>query len=207
MAGDAAQFREALLAVDRERARRLFAEGLAGGLALDAVENMVVPALDAIGVGWEEGTVALSQVYMAGRICEELVQEALGAEKEQPERTPRVAVGVLEDFHFLGKRIVLSVLRAAGISVLDYGHITAEEAVRRPLEDGIGLLLLSTLMLPSALQVRRVTAGLEGRVQVVVGGAPFRFDPELWREVGADGTGATSAHALRLVRRWLEAHP
>ncbi len=207
MSAESQQFQEALLAVDRDRTRRLFAQRLAGGSALAGVETMVVPALDAIGTGWEEGTVALSQVYMAGRICEELVQEALGTPGVPQEGAPRVAVGVLEDFHFLGKRIVVSVLRAAGIHVLDYGHLTAEDAVRRPLEDRIGLLLLSTLMLPSALNVKEVTAALAGRVQVAVGGAPFRFDPELWREVGADATGTTSAHALRLVRRWLETHP
>ena len=41
------------------------------------MEKLVVPALERIGAGWEQGRVALSQVYMSGRICEELVDTLL----------------------------------------------------------------------------------------------------------------------------------
>lgn len=47
----------------------------------------MVPALDRIGTGWENGTIALSQVYMSGRICEEVVDDLLptGAPKGKQE--------------------------------------------------------------------------------------------------------------------------
>lgn len=54
------------------------------------------------------------------------------------------------------------------------------------------MLMLSVLMLRSALDVSRVRAGLRagGRgVVLVVGGAPFRLDPGLAAEVGGRSRG------------------
>ncbi len=198
-------FLEALLAVDRWRAREILEREQSRSSIQEAVEEVVVPALDAIGAGWETGAVSLSQVYLAGKICEELVESALDEEIDQTKGSPEVAIGVLDDYHFLGKRIVTSAVRSAGIPVQDYGHVGVEEAVERTLTEGVRILLLSTLMLPSALQIREVTHRIherDGRVRIVVGGAPFRFDSQLWREVGADAMGASSANAVTIVRRF-----
>ena len=57
-------------------------------------------------------------------------------------------------------------------------------------------------MLPSALQVREVRAGLwaaGANVRLIVGGAPFRLDAHLWQEVGADAMGRNAAEAVALV--------
>ena len=42
------------------------------------IDDLVVPALEKIGLSWEQGRVSLSQVYMAGRICEKAVEKSLG---------------------------------------------------------------------------------------------------------------------------------
>ena len=59
-------------------------------------------------------------------------------------------------------------------------------------------------MLPAALRVKDLQCALkEGgiRVKVIVGGAPFRFDPLLWKDVGADGVGNNAGDALDIVRK------
>jgi len=38
-------------------------------------------------------------------------------------------------------------------------------------------------------------------IKVVVGGAPFLFDEELWREVGADAMGRSASDAVAIVER------
>ncbi|MDZ7777050.1 MAG: hypothetical protein U5L09_16260 [Bacteroidales bacterium] len=51
-------------------------------------------------------------------------------------------------------------------------------------KEKIKILLLSVLMLPSALHVKDLKQKLNGTgVKIVVGGAPFRFDENLWKEV------------------------
>jgi methanogenic corrinoid protein MtbC1 len=75
---------------------------------------------------------------------------------------------------------------------------------------GLRVLLVSTLMLRAALQVRHLVRLLQSAgspVRVVVGGAPFRLDPGLWKEVGADAMGFTASDALPLLERYVKELP
>lgn len=200
-------FELALLALDRVAPERLFEQAAAGPDGLRAAVRLVGDSLERIGAGWERGTVALSQVYMAGRICEELVDRLLPPGDPQRTDQPRLGLAVLADHHLLGMRIVRATLRAAGYAVTDFGHgIGARELAGRATADGIEVLLVSTLMLSSALQVRELGALLragDARVKLVVGGAPFLFDERLWREVGADAMGRCATDAPRIVEQIL----
>ena len=172
-----------------------------------AVEELMVPALIRLGEEWNAGKVALSQIYMSSRICEDIVERMLPATATERKGHPRLAIAVLCDYHTLGKRIVLSVMRASGFDVLDYGRMEVDELVKRVLADDVKILLISVLMLPSALKVKALRAALEAkgsRVRIAVGGAPFLFDPDLWREVGADAMGRNAAEAVSIVQRWRE---
>lgn len=195
-------FRQALLEFDQPEAARLL-DGMCGGWQ-ERIEAVVVPALEHIGAEWEAGSVSLSQVYMSGRICEELIDALLPTAIPQRRTSPRIGLAVLEDYHLLGKRLVYSVLRASGHEVLDYGQVQAGELIHRAATDRLEILMISVLMLNSALKVAQVCAGLARlprRPLVVVGGAPFRLDAELWREVGADAMGRTAASSVELVHR------
>jgi methanogenic corrinoid protein MtbC1 len=199
------QLREALESLDRARVEPVLAEALRTLEPVEALESLLIPVLARLGDDWCAGKVALSQIYMTGRICEDLVERLLPARPAEAGAPPRRAIAVLDDYHMLGKRIVLSVLRASGIAVLDYGRMSVQPLVERVLSDGIEQLLLSVLMLPSALEVKAVRAALARRgqrVRIAVGGAPFHLDPELWREVGADACGRSAADAVTIVRRW-----
>ncbi|MBK1646408.1 cobalamin-binding protein [Thiocapsa imhoffii] len=200
-------FLDALLSMDRVVARRMLVDLNPEAALIDIVEPLVVPALERIGVLWEQGEVSLSQVYMSGRICEEIIDELLPACDLRRIDQPAMAIAVLDDHHFLGKRMVCSVLRASGYELKDYGAVDGRTLVERVMRDQIRILLISTLMLPSALRVRAVKDALERmgcRPLIVVGGAPFRFDAELWREVGADAMAGTAAEGISIVRALIE---
>jgi trimethylamine corrinoid protein len=201
-------FELALLSTDDVAARREFAAVAEHEGTFGAMETLVVPALERIGDAWEAGDLALAQLYLAGRIAEEVVTAALPAVTRFVGGVPPIAIAVLEDHHVLGKRLVLSALRAAGYGVADYGRgVGVDDLVARCGADRPRILLVSTLMLSSALRVQDLAAGLAGldqRPALIVGGAPFRLDPELWREVGADAGGRTSTDAITLVRHFLE---
>lgn len=194
----------ALVALDR-----LLLRGIIQGLAAkykssEILENYLTPALEAIGEGWYRSSFSLSQVYMSGKICEELIDELLPKAKgSRP--SPRIAVAVLNDFHPLGKKMVAAHLRSAGFNVKDYGAgCEAAELVESVRADSIEVLLISTLMLPSALNVRHVREGLDElglKTKIIVGGAPFLFDTELWKEVGADLMGRHASEAISLVKQ------
>ncbi len=210
-------FLAALLAIDRHKLGEM-ATAVAAAEPLAAIDELVVPALEEIGARWEQGKVSLSQVYMSGRLCEELFSQLQpseaagldGRDESEPNRPLRIAISTLDDYHLLGKRMVAAVLRASGYPLQDYGTANAASLAEWVERDRIQILLLSVLMLPSALRVQELRKLLDAagvQVHLLVGGAPFRFDPNLWREVGADGTGASAADALALVRAAEETLP
>jgi methanogenic corrinoid protein MtbC1 len=201
-------FADKLLVLDRIGAEQMLAEARAQDAPLKAVERLVVPALEEIGKRWEQGSAALAQVYMSSRICEELVDKLLPPSSPERILRPKIGIALLDDYHALGKTIVCAALRASGYELCDYGRLTAPELAERICHDEVKIVLISTLMLRSALQIKQVKILLVAAgsaTKIIVGGAPFRFDPELWREVGADATGSNAAEAVRAVARCVEA--
>ena len=199
-------FRDSLEMLDRVGAERIFHQALASMSPIEAVERLVIPALEDIGEAWQNGHVALSQIYMCGRFCEQLVETVLPPSDPDRKSQPRSAIVVLNDYHMLGKRIVYSMMRASGYELFDYGRLDVDELITRVLSDRIRVLLISVLILPSALRIADVCKALRAAnpaIKILVGGAPFMFDDALWREVGADAMGRNAAEAVTIVERWM----
>ncbi len=202
-----ADFQQSLLSLDKLKANELFNEVLTNSSPMQVVENFVVPALVNIGQAWHDGSLALSQIYMSGRLCEEMVERVLPPSDPDRKHQPHSAIVVLNDYHLLGKRIVYSVMRASGFEIYDYGRMTVDEVVERAIRDQIRILLVSVLMLPSALKIRELRKALDEKgsnIKILVGGAPFLFDAELWQDVGADAMGKTATDAVKIVESWME---
>ena len=195
-----------LLLLDKEAAEKLLMEASEKGTAIEIASQIITATLKKIGDNWEDGSVALSQVYMSGIICEELIDKILPPQSPVRFKQPKMAIGVFEDYHMLGKRIVYSSLRASGFELTDLGGgLTIDYLVETIKKEQIRIMLLSVLMLPSALHIKELKEKLKDvDVKILVGGAPFRFDAELWKEVGADGFGKDSSEAIQLVTKLAE---
>jgi monomethylamine corrinoid protein len=143
---------------------------------------------------------------MSSIICEELIEKLLPPQSPVRKIQPKMAIGVFEDYHLLGKRIVYSTLRASGFELMDLGGgLTADQLIEIVKKEEIKILLLSSLMLPSALHIKKLKPMLkDSDVKIVVGGAPFRFDKELWIEVEADAFGNDSSEAVAIVTKMME---
>jgi methylmalonyl-CoA mutase cobalamin-binding domain/chain len=118
---------------------------------------------------------------------------------------PVVVLGNAEqDFHDLGRRIVGLCLRGAGYRVIDLGLSVPNEALLRAAEEhGARVIGVSSLLLQTAKQIPRLKELLVQRgrdnIRLIVGGAPFRVDPELHEKFGADGVARDPLEAIRLV--------
>ena len=204
------RFKRALRELDRTTLHNIVNTQLENGVPDNGrfLDSLVVPAMDNLGELWERGDVSLAQLYLAGRICEELMDVIPYEMKASQPGQPQIAIAVLGDYHVLGKRMVLSALRSASIDVLDLGHgLTADDCVQEARNRHVEILLLSVLMLPSALKVKDVRAKLGRDIRIIVGGAPFRLDQRLAAEVGADAMGRNSAEATRIVSRLIGRTP
>lgn len=200
------QIEQALLSLDEEAAVQIIREALNESSPGKIAGDLISATLVRIGDSWESGNLSLSQVYMSGIICEKVIDKILPPQSPIRKSQPKMAIAVLEDFHLLGKRIIFSTLRASGYELLDLGGgLSIERIVDHVKTKEIKILLLSVLMLPSALRIKELKTQLSDvDVTIVVGGAPFRFDNQLWQEVGADYYGKDSSEALEIVSKIME---
>jgi len=195
-------FKNALLQSDKNTAGQILQNQLEKSKKIEMLESMLTPALEDIGLEWVNGDVSLIQVYMSGRICEELINNILEESKTGNTKHPVTAITCLTDNHLLGKRILLSLFKTRGYNLIDYGGgISVEDLFKKIQEDKVEILLVSTLMLNSALKIADLKELIDKarmKTLIVAGGAPFRFDKNLWREVGADYTADTAIEGLNL---------
>jgi methylmalonyl-CoA mutase cobalamin-binding domain/chain len=210
----------ALLDTDRARALATVERAVDAGVAPeDAVFGIVIPAIErmmaSVGRGRE---VSLAQHFLAARIATEVTESLMPRFTRARESLGRVVLGnAANDFHGLGRRIVAGCLRALQIDVVDLGlDVSPERFVDTAVEQDATVIGVSSMMVHTArgpngpMGVRRVLRerGLEDRVRLVVGGAPYRFDPELWRVVGADTWAESGLAAGRVIAGLLrEARP
>lgn len=197
------EFEKALLQINRIRAAEIFEKCYLQENRFDLLEQLAIQSLERIGDGWEKGTISLSQVYMSGVICEELIDKYLPKMMDKRINAPKIAITVLLDHHSLGKRMVYSILRAGGFEIMDFGYgISVDDLVEKVRDNEIEILLISTLMLSSALKVKEVKEQLTQlniAPKIVVGGAPFRFDKNLWQTVGADADGKSASSVIKTI--------
>jgi methanogenic corrinoid protein MtbC1 len=93
-------------------------------------------------------------------------------------------------------------------NVHDLGiNVTPEKFVNEALNVKAEIIGVSSMMVHTtlgeegALGVRKILKerGLESRIKLIVGGAPYRFDPELYKKVNADGWSDNAIEVVSLV--------
>jgi methylmalonyl-CoA mutase cobalamin-binding domain/chain len=107
------------------------------------------------------------------------------------------------DIHEIGKTLVATLMRAAGLEVHDLGvDVPSDKFVDAVREFNADLLGLSALLTTTMTQQKNVidaltAAGLRDKVKVMVGGAPISAS---WsKEIGADAYADNAAGAARLA--------
>ena len=159
---------------------------------LDIVNTEIIPALDAVGVGFENKTVYLPQLLMSAeaaksafaRIKERLESDASG----NNDGMPVVLATVHGDIHDIGKNIVRLLLENYGFAVSDLGRDVTPEAVADEVErlhaPLVGLSALMTTTVPAMEETIKLLRERTPWCKVAVGGAVL--NKEYADRIGAD---------------------
>jgi methanogenic corrinoid protein MtbC1 len=203
---------DAVFETDREKAKAIIEEALEQGmLAEDAVFTLVVPGIERMLSAFiEKREATLSQHFVAARIADEMVDFLSPRFSRSVGQARVVVVGTPPgDFHGLGKKILSGLLRARMFEVVDLGlSVEPERFVDEATARGAKVIAVSSMMLHTAIGERGPKAvralldarSLSGEVRLIVGGAPYKFDDGLYREVGADAWSPTALGGVALVR-------
>jgi len=205
------QYNEAIMDTDRDKALLVVRDALSLGISPEEVVfEVVVPAIELMMQSISENQgVSLAQHFMTAQIASEVVDEMVPQFKQAPDIIGRVVIGTAQgDFHGLGKRIVSGCLKAMMIEVTDLGlNVAPERFVDEAVARDAQVIAISSMMVHTAKgengcrRVRQLLKeqGLESRIRIAVGGAPYRFDPDLYRTVGADAWAENGILASRMI--------
>jgi 5-methyltetrahydrofolate--homocysteine methyltransferase len=205
-----------LFDTDKPAALRIIQSALDGGMTPEKVVfDIIIPGMERmIGGMISDNLVTLSQHFLAAQIAEEVVDRLIPLFATAPEIRGHVVIGTSHgDFHGLGKKIVIGCLRAGMFEVTDLGiNVAPERFVDEAVAVGAEVIAISSMMVHTAtgergaMRVRQLLQerGLENRIRIIVGGAPYRFHDSMFREVGADAWADTAAEAPAVVARLVQ---
>lgn len=204
-------YNEAVFETDKDAAFAVVNAALAQGMtAEEVVFKVVIPAVEEMmSFITKDPDANLAQHFMTAQIAAEITEKMLQKFQHPPEIIGRVVIGTAHsDLHSLGKRIVMGCLKALMVEVIDLGvNVPAERFVEEAIAHDAQVIAISAMMVHSASgengcrKVRQILQerGLEERFRIVVGGAPYRFDDELYRTVGADAWAADGVSAGKVI--------
>ena len=185
----------------RERASALTEQMIADTDPLEIVQKEIIPALDIVGIGFENKTVYLPQLLMSAEAASaafEVIKAHMPAD-QGADRYPIVLATVKGDIHDIGKNIVKLLLENYGFAVTDLGRDVppediAEATVRlhAPL---VGLSALMTTTVPAMEHTIQMLRERAPWARVVVGGAVLT--QEYADAIGADRYAKDAMETVR----------
>ncbi len=205
-------YNEAVFDTDRDLALDIIHQAVAKGMSPeDVVFKVVIPAMELMIKSISEDFDAnLAQHFMASQIALQVTEEMVAKFKISPQNIGTIVIGTSHgDMHTLGKRIVSGCLRSLMIEVIDLGvNVTAETFVEQALAHNAPVIAISSMMMHTArselgcIKVREILKqrGLEERIKIVVGGAPYRWDPFLYKTVQADAWAEDGITAGKIIK-------
>lgn len=186
----------------REDAARLTSELIASGKApLDVVQSEVIPALDIVGVGFENKTVYLPSLLMSAEAAKEAfeVVKANVPSGEGSRKATVIIATVKGDIHDIGKNIVKLLLENYGFTVVDLGRdVPPDVIVDKVVELKAPIIALSALMtttVPAMEETIKLVRQRAPFAKVIVGGAVLT--QEYADMIGADAYAKDAMGAVR----------
>ena len=199
----ASSIRHGLKADAAAAAKAALAEGAD---PLGIINGEIVPALEAVGKGFESGTVFLPQLLMAAEAAGasfDVVRSAMPSRDGASVKGPIIVATVKGDIHDIGKNICRALLENYGFKVIDLGRDvppeTVVEAARRENARLVGLSALMTTTVGFMEQtVKLIHDELPG-CKVTVGGAVLTA--EYAAQIGADFYSKDAMGLVRLAEK------
>lgn len=151
----------------------------AGTAPLDIIDSYLIPALDKVGKGFEDGTVFLPQLLMSAEAAKTafgVIKKVMEASGDTEEHKDKIILATVKgDIHDIGKNIVKVLLENYGFEVIDLGKdVPPEVIVKTACDMDVALVGLSALMTTTVVSMEETIKLLKKerpQCKVVVGGA------------------------------------
>ncbi len=168
---------------------------------LEIIEKDLVPALNALGEGYEAKKIFLPRLLGGAEAAKSAFRAVNASLKdESAEKGMKIVIATVQgDIHDIGKNIVATLLSNYGFDVLDLGKDVAPQTVlESAIENNakiVGLSALMTTTVPAMVETVKLLRDKAPHIKIMVGGAVLTEDYA--REMGADFYGADAMASVR----------
>ena len=198
------QLKEAIIKGLKEQAGKVTEALLKEQNALSVIDDCIIPALDFVGVGFEQKTTFLPQLLMSAESAKasfDVIKQGMGRNEERKKQCSVVIATVKGDIHDIGKNIVKVLLENYGFTVTDLGKdVPPEEVVMAVQKQNASLVALSALMtttVPAMEETIKLLKVHAPNVKVIVGGAVLT--QSYADMIGADKYAKDAMEAVRFA--------
>ncbi len=160
--------------------------------SMEIINDVLIPALDKVGEGFENGTLFLPQLIMSAAVAQnsfEVIRKHMLEANAQPVSKGKIVIATVKgDVHDIGKNIVKVLLENYGYEVIDLGkdvdYQLVVDAIRKHNVKLVGLSALMTTTLVSMKETIELIHENGLDCKIMVGGAVLT--PEYAKEIKAD---------------------
>ncbi len=174
---------------------------------LDIINRELIPALDRVGKGFEQGTVFLPQLLMSADAAKNafaVIKERFTGDDTLEEAKEKVVLATVKgDIHDIGKNIVKVLLENYSFDVIDLGKdVPPDVIVAKAVEEDVKLVGLSALMTTTVVSMEetiRLLREKKADCKVMVGGAVL--NQEYADMIGADFYGKDAMQSVYYAQK------
>lgn len=193
----------------KEKASEITKELLKTEAPLQIVNGEIIPALNEVGVGFENKTIYLPQLLMSAEAAKsafEVIKEFMQNGEKAKSKGTFVIATVKGDIHDIGKNIVKLLLENYGFDVIDLGKDVPPEIVAQTVIETnaklVGLSALMTTTVPAMEETIKLLNQKAPWCKVVVGGAVLT--KEYAEKIGADKYAKDAMETVRFAEEFLK---
>ncbi len=203
----ARRYLDALLAGRRSEAVAEVVGAVDDGLPIrDVYLSVLQPVQYEIGRLWQTNKIAVAQEHLFTATTQLIMSQLYSRLfADAPTSRQILVAGVSGDLHEIGARILADFFEMEGWDTSYLGaNVMLDDITSTLLEQRIDVAALSVTMVHHVPRIREAIAAIRSiapQTAIIVGGYPFSISPELWRELGADGTAGDAKGAVELASR------
>ncbi len=173
---------------------------------MEIINEMIIPALNTVGKGFEEKRVYLPQLLMSAQAAKEAFDAIKSAIPAGESKKGKIVIATVKgDIHDIGKNIVKVLLENYGYEVVDLGKDVAPERIVEAVKaSGAKLVGLSALMTTTVPAMEETIKRLRAEApdcKVMVGGAVMT--EEYAQMIDADSYGSDAMAAVRFAEKMI----
>lgn len=206
------RYLELLLKGDRRQAAQMILDAVAEGVAIkDLYLHVFQKTQYEIGRLWQMNMISVAQEHFCTAATQLIMSQLYPHIFSHTRRDARLVVACIGgDLHELGVRIVADFFEMEGWDTYYLGaNMPTDGVINSVVEHDAHILGISATMTFHVQAVADSIAALRQRpecahVKIMVGGYPFKVDPELWKQVGADATAADADAAIAVAEQLLK---